>query len=597
MDSIYEQGNMQSVCQADGTWSGSPLECTVTRCPSLSAPANGSVVVSHSNFTIGTVVTHSCVRGYTLVGATATVCEEGGFWSDAPATCTIVRCPISATPRHAQRVPAFNDTSTVTYGTLIHYSCNAGHTLVGAAMLECLEDGYLDFRSPYCVVSACPVPDSVANSVRHGDIYKFNHTVAYQCNTGFYLLGTAKLTCTRHGNWSAQLPFCRTYECDTSFPPPAEGTTITSQGPFSTNITLHEGDTIITQCNAGYDSTLPLSALCRGGNWTPVFAPNCTRLICPAPISSGNNSVRVFAGTPQEDVHVFHCQRGYSWLWPFPTYTLTCGHDLQWSGTVPNCTLVACPPLPVSPSVTWSSPSGVFQDAVTGQCKLGFELVRGNLTQVCQAGGQWSGDMPVCEAVQCPAFQLPPNVVLSYFEGNSYSNSLWFTCTVGYKLTPPTVITCTANSTWSNPIPNCHRINCPPVPQLTYPSGIISSSQSSSSSSSSVSSRMDFSTVVHYMCMPGYSLDGAWNTTCSEHSNWTNPAPTCRPISCNVSDLGGVQNGYHSVLSFAPAFFGQAVTWRCQAGFRLIGSATQTCTQDTNLPGRWSGMKPVCDSE
>lgn len=80
-------GASARTCQDDGTWSGSPPECTAAAaCTQLPRPANGDVAVS------GTTATYSCTAGYELVGAGTRTCQADGSWSGAEPMCAM-RCP------------------------------------------------------------------------------------------------------------------------------------------------------------------------------------------------------------------------------------------------------------------------------------------------------------------------------------------------------------------------------------------------------------------------------------------------------------------------------------------------------------------------
>ena len=58
---------------------------TAVLCPSLSAPANGQVVVSSRS--PGSQASYSCNTGFVLQGATTRVCQNEGFWSDQEPQC------------------------------------------------------------------------------------------------------------------------------------------------------------------------------------------------------------------------------------------------------------------------------------------------------------------------------------------------------------------------------------------------------------------------------------------------------------------------------------------------------------------------------
>jgi len=68
------------------------------------------------------------------------------------------------------------------------------------------------FLSPTLVVN-CTDPGHVENGVRQvlpsgPHRYSFQTAVSYNCNPGYYLLGTSTLSCQGDGTWDRSLPKC-----------------------------------------------------------------------------------------------------------------------------------------------------------------------------------------------------------------------------------------------------------------------------------------------------------------------------------------------------------------------------------------------------
>ena len=40
-------------------------------------------------------------------------------------------------------------------------------------------------------------------------IYKEGDEIVVSCNTGFFLSGSSKVSCSKDGRWSAELPHCK----------------------------------------------------------------------------------------------------------------------------------------------------------------------------------------------------------------------------------------------------------------------------------------------------------------------------------------------------------------------------------------------------
>jgi len=62
------------VCQADGSWSGSPVSCTILKCPSSSLPVN-SILPGDCNETYKTVCELQCEEGFSGNGNPLYVCD------------------------------------------------------------------------------------------------------------------------------------------------------------------------------------------------------------------------------------------------------------------------------------------------------------------------------------------------------------------------------------------------------------------------------------------------------------------------------------------------------------------------------------------
>ncbi|XP_065189460.1 sushi, von Willebrand factor type A, EGF and pentraxin domain-containing protein 1-like [Sycon ciliatum] len=465
------------------------------------------------------------------------------------------------------------------------------------------------------VVVTCEDPGAVNNSVRHGNTFKYQHTVTYQCTYGYYVVGITSLQCTEHGNWSTAVPTCIAYTCDTSFPPPVHATTITSAAPgnFQTNMTVTEGQTILTQCALGFGNRGTASAACTLGEWVPDFQPDCQRLSCNSSIPSGGaNTTRTGSGNMYQDVHTFECIRGYAWALSTATLSIMCAHDGTWSAVAPDCTRVACPQLTSVARGLWNSDQGVFEDVVTGQCDSGYELVSGNWSRSCQSDGTWSGTDPTCARVKCPSVPVVSNGGTERNQGNSFGDEVVFYCDAGYDFgSQPRMLTCQANMTWSSSFPTCLRVTCPSPPDIVYSSAGSGDDEDDDATGLPVSTASFdyghvyiYGHVYSYVCDVGHYLIGANNTTCSQTHNWTNPPPTCHAVECNVSSLPTVSNGNHSRAHTPVLQYNESIVWSCDQGYELQttnttaagpGSGIQQCTHNTNRPGYFSGATPRCE--
>ena len=67
-------GSPQRTCQSDGTWSGSPVSCTIMECPSSSLPMNSMLAESCSS-TYQSMCDLQCVEGFNGSGDPSYLCN------------------------------------------------------------------------------------------------------------------------------------------------------------------------------------------------------------------------------------------------------------------------------------------------------------------------------------------------------------------------------------------------------------------------------------------------------------------------------------------------------------------------------------------
>uniref|UniRef100_H2Z1V4 Sushi, von Willebrand factor type A, EGF and pentraxin domain containing 1 n=1 Tax=Ciona savignyi TaxID=51511 RepID=H2Z1V4_CIOSA len=89
-----------------------------------------------------------------------------------------------------------------------------------------------------------------------------------------------------------------------------------------------------------------------------------------------------------------------------------------------------------------------------------------------------------------------------------------------------------------------------------------------------------------YFCLPGYMLSGTTTSTCEASGNWSQVCPVCSPVSCGEPDV--IENGYHTAQGNYT--YGEAVTFSCNRGFRLVGMSFALC----NAEAQWSSSSPTC---
>eukprot|EP00058_Branchiostoma_floridae_P004385 XP_002589873.1 hypothetical protein BRAFLDRAFT_235843 [Branchiostoma floridae] len=94
----------------------------------------------------------------------------------------------------------------------------------------------------------------------------------------------------------------------------------------------------------------------------------------------------------------------------------------------------------------------------------------------------------------------------------------------------------------------------------------------------------NYQDVMTFTCNLGYEIVGSSSVTCQADATWSNNVPTCTRVQCPAlqSPTNGGSSGsnyYQDVMSFT-----------CDSGYELDGSATITCEADRT----WTDSAPSC---
>ncbi|XP_053154386.1 beta-2-glycoprotein 1 [Hemicordylus capensis] len=231
----------------------------------------------------------------------------------------------------------------------------------------------------------------------------------------------------------------------------------------------HTGEEITYTCNPGY---VPQSGQRRytcpwSGKW-PIVTLRCVRKICPYPGPLRNGIIH-HTSFYYQDVVTFSCEPGYILQGPKTSQCLANG---QWSGKLPECQPVICPPPPVSEFGALSyrnlNPGNitVFQDVVKFECLPPLALI-GNEIATCLANGTWS-ELPECISVQCPYPEEIENGFINFalHRTYNYNDKVTYGCNPTYVLDGAVDSTCEKTGYWSKK-PTCRAPCKIPVKRAT----------------------------------------------------------------------------------------------------------------------------------
>ncbi|XP_039286305.1 locomotion-related protein Hikaru genki [Nilaparvata lugens] len=219
------------------------------------------------------------------------------------------------------------------------------------------------------------------------------------------------------------------------------------------------GQSAIFQCPVGFRLNGTANLTCQAsGEWSSRV-PHCEPIRCPQlEVTDGSGLEMVEQNTSYGGRAVFNCAFGFRMSGP---PGLECELDGRWSGLVPNCTRIQCPP-PIAPQhgrvVEESTPddAGVYSvGAVVQFACLPHARLFGEASIVCTETGFWSQPAPLCKP-GCEYPGEPENGLLAplkfWYESG---DKLQVSCNAGFVSPLQTSPVCREDGSWDPPMPNC----------------------------------------------------------------------------------------------------------------------------------------------
>ncbi|XP_033125717.1 CUB and sushi domain-containing protein 3-like, partial [Anneissia japonica] len=400
------------------------------------------------------------------------------------------------------------------------------------------------------------------------DIYASGTTVNLTCNDGFYQMGPTNSYCWYSGEFSHLSkdvqPICIRECVELNHESITEvNRMVQYQGFFIV------GDTITYECSVGYESESGVSVgdlECREDRIWAANLPVCKGVSCGNP-GTPNKGELIGEMFVYPNSVSYKCQPGYTIV---GSTNRTCQPDKSWSGTLPSCSPNDCGNLDNIENGMTSYTGTTFGMNTTYTCNIGYNI-NGVMIRTCEATGLWSGSPPTCEVVNCGIVSVGEGV---FINGGifTYNAVLMFICDRGYnKVSGDTTRTCQADGNWSGNDLVCEIVNCgdPGTPTWGEKTG----------------SDETYGSTVNYVCNTGYNLVGSTMVTCQSNGTWSDSPPTCQLVNCG--DPGTPTNGEKNG---SDETYGSTVTYVCDNGYNLIGTAMVTCQSD----GTWSNSTPTC---
>ncbi|NXJ01149.1 C4BPA protein, partial [Psophia crepitans] len=285
-------------CGEDLQWSPTEQFCTAKKCRHPGGLENGFVNVT--DLTFGSKATFSCRGGFRLRGTDEISCvikNQDVDWSRDLPFCESIPCeppPSIANGRYTEQ-------TSYVYQTAVTYTCDEvpkgadPFSLIGPATIFCMYDaqsnGVWSEPPPQCKVVKCDNP-KVENGRKTSGFaasYSYGHSVVFECNTGYFMVGSETITCGENNTWSPAKPTCeKTTSQVCGAPSITHGVVIPAKSVYE------EGDSVQIKCSENCtfpDGTNEMTITCQGENtWTSL--QNCA---C-GPQTSGGFSPHISNG-------------------------------------------------------------------------------------------------------------------------------------------------------------------------------------------------------------------------------------------------------------------------------------------------------------
>nr|XP_046187446.1 beta-2-glycoprotein 1-like isoform X1 [Oncorhynchus gorbuscha] len=92
-----------------------------------------------------------------------------------------------------------------------------------------------------------------------------------------------------------------------------------------------------------------------------------------------------------------------------------------------------------------------------------------------------------------------------------------------------------------------------------------------------------YQSVINYTCHEGYTLQGASTIECLYDGQWSDPPPTCTPVTCGLPPIPKYgKMVYDSKFTGKTIVFGFGGTYECFPPLVLIGNERGSCSTDGN---------------
>uniref|UniRef100_H3CC19 E-selectin n=1 Tax=Tetraodon nigroviridis TaxID=99883 RepID=H3CC19_TETNG len=475
-----------------------------------------------------------------------------------------------------------------------NFQCILGFRLVGASQLVCQASGHWNNPVSLCQIQECPF---LNQTISAGSIicsppdapYSYNSTCEVRCDEGYEASGQNHLQCDHTGQWSASVPACTVKKC-----PPI-------LFPFPGNLTCVDtlepfsfGSWCSFTCQKGHTLVGEATMTCQAsGEWSSS-TPRCAVVQCNR-LKAPHNAIISCENPLGEHSYgstcTVECNKGFDLI---GTNTTKCSSQGQWSPQLPVCQARKCHPVDLPRGfLSCFNPNGpfTFGSLCTATCERGFAL-NGTVSIECSSLGLWSADIPQCSAKQCPALGSPAHgsLVCSAPHGEfSFGAQCGSTCEDGFLLNGTAETECTSQGVWSTETPHCLGIGL--MPSIARPCPLLAKAPPNGTlTCSHPHSHSSYGSQCEFECDVGFWSKGASAITCNSSGVWSQDPPTCQPLQCEAIRVFSSSLYVNCSHPVEELSFGSQCFFSCKEGFSLNGTQTLTCTSAVF----WSDTPPTC---
>ncbi|XP_051788972.1 E-selectin-like isoform X2 [Erpetoichthys calabaricus] len=571
-------------CKCDDGFYGSNCE-HVVHCDAVENPEKGFKSCSHAfgNYSYKSVCDFTCENGYSIKGEKTVECTASKKWTSQPPVCEVNQCSKLTSPLNG-KMNCTHLISGFSFGTACSFECDNGYKLKGSGRVSCSADGTWSSEQPECEAITCSPLKEPQNSVMKCDTpngnFSYNTSCQFSCVDGFSIKGATEINCTESGEWRDSIPQCEAMKCET---PEADASrTFNCSHPieeFGYNTSCH------FSCLEGFQLTGEPDLKCTASGQWSANIPQCKAIKCGSLQTIDNGFIN--CSNPNEHlVHNSTCQFscGEGFVLEGASH-LQCTASGQWSGETPACKVNQCSELtrPLNGEMACTHPisSFSFGTACSFECEEGYRL-KGSGKISCSAEGTWSSEQPKCEAIACDVPKEDTRRIFNCshpIEEFGYNTSCHFSCLEGFELTGVPDLRCTAIGQWSANIPQCKAIKCGGL--RTIDNGFINCSNPDED--------LLYNSTCQFSCEEGFVLEGASQLQCTASGQWSGETPACKAVRCK-----GPNPAPHRIVNCTEPtdalMFNSSCKFSCEKGFALSGRDNLQCTAS----GLWSAEEPHC---